>query len=431
MAKVLKTRRGGAVAGRVRRGDEVTAFNGREFVDILDYIYADSLDRGVISLVRNGAKIEVEYAKDPGASLGLEFGAETELEPRECRNNCPFCFVRQLPEGLRESLYVRDDDYRLSFVCGTYATGTNFAESDIRRILDYRLSPLYFSVHSTDESVRRAMLGVKSAPPILGLLKRLIDGGIDAHCQIVLVEGMNDGAALEKSLRDLLAVGAASVAVVPVGLTKHRSGLPDISPVSAECAREAIRIVERIYSERPYFCYCSDEMYERAGLGVKAREYYGEFVQIENGVGLEARFLSEVEEALKGRMRAHAYKKRRAGVFTGMSGARAVEKAASMIEAAHPDTRIRAYPVPNRLFGETATVTGLVSAGDILAEYGSRVPDEDFFIVPSVMLREFGDVFLDDVSFGAFRRALKKRVIVSRCDGASFVEAAMTGRSRA
>lgn len=429
MALIKKILPRSILRGRVSKGDDVKAFCGRKFEDILDYIYADSLSEGDLTVCRNGMTENIVFVKkNEYDTLGLEFDDSVEIKPRECRNNCIFCFVRQLPQGLRDTLYVKDDDYRLSFISGSYITGTNLNENDIQRIIDYRLSPLYVSVHATDEEVRKFLLGVKKCPPQIELLDRLIKAGITIHAQIVLVGGINDGKQLEKSLADLYEVGVSTVAVVPVGLTGHREGRYHIDPLTREQARAAIELTEDFYRKHVGFCYCSDEMYQIAGLPVRDAEYYGEYEQIENGVGLIPKFTSELCDALS--VSPDKKIKRKVGIFTGVSGESTMLKARDLIREKYPDVEINVYVVKNDFFGRSVTVTGLVTATDIIAQYGDVNFEEDFLMIPSVMMKEFEDVFLDGVTLKSLSKRLKKKIVVSHCGGDDFLDAIISGRSK-
>lgn len=429
MAKVTGVSGESVLTGLIRPGDEIVRFNGRKFEDVLDYAYADSAETGIVTIVRAGKEFDVTYVKeDISDSLGLEFDDSVEINPMECRNNCIFCFVKQLPDGLRDTLYVKDDDYRLSFVSGSYITCTNLDEKDIRRIIEYKLTPLYVSVHATDEEVRKYVLGVKRSVPLMPLLKRFIDSGIAIHTQIVLVSGVNDGEILRKSLSELFDVGVKSVAVVPVGLTGHRDGLCAVRPLNREEASEAISVTEEFYARHLGFCYCADEMYQIAGKEIPESTYYGNYDQIENGVGLIAKFFEELEFALQNAPKRSG--RRKIALITGVSGEPVMRRAKELMENRFEKIRINVYPVVNKFFGESVTVTGLVTAVDILRQYGAKGFDEDYIVMPSVMLKEFGDVFLDDVSVSELSKKLNKKIVVSHTDGESFVKAILRGEKK-
>ncbi len=290
MPKVISVNPQGAAYKIIKEEDNVIALNDRPFEDILDYIYADSDTTCRLSIIdKDGYQKIVTIKKDSEEqTLGLEFDSTVEIVPRLCKNNCIFCFVNQLPRGLRDTLYIKDDDYRLSFISGNYISCTNLKNKDIQRIIDYKLSPLYISVHSTNADIRKTLLGVDDTISILEILKKLVSAGITIHAQIVLVPHINDGIYLQESLQDLYDIGVKSVAVVPVGLTKFRNNLIEIEPFSVLQARNTIKIIEKFYNLHNNFCYASDEMYQIAQLDIKDYEYYDNFPQLENGVGLIA-----------------------------------------------------------------------------------------------------------------------------------------------
>ncbi len=428
MTKVIAVEKKSPLYGKILPGDEMVSVNGFPFEDILDYAYCEGQDEVDFELCRNGENFHVFYRrKNYKESFGLSFDESAEITPKECCNNCIFCFVRQLPQNLRETLYVRDDDYRLSFVSGSYITCTNLKEKDFQRIIRYRLSPLYVSVHATDEVVRKYMLGVKKAQAILPVLERLVSAGITVHTQIVLVPEVNDGEVLIQSLEDLRRIRVATVAVVPVGLTSHRQSLPKLRLLNREEAEKAIETVENYYEKNPYFCYCADEMYQIAGKEVKEESYYGNFEQIENGVGLIAKFFGELDYVLKS---IRSFRKhRKIGVFTGVSGESVMLTAAEKIHKKFPSVEISVYPVKNHFFGESVTVTGLVTATDIINNYGNHIFGEEYLMIPSVMLKEFGDVFLDDMSVKDLAERLSAKIVISHPDGEGFLNAVLYGKS--
>ncbi|NCA92724.1 DUF512 domain-containing protein [bacterium] len=428
MAKITNISADSPLKGLLKVGDNIIKFDGRDFVDILDYIYADSKTEGAISVKdTDGERVVIYQKQDENISLGLEFDDSVEITPKECHNNCIFCFVKQLPKNLRETLYIKDDDYLLSFISGCYITCTNLSEADIQRIIDYKLSPLYISVHATDEEVRKFMLGIKRTPNQMDIIRRLTASGIKIHSQIVLVGGINDGEVLQKSLEDLYRAKVSTVAIVPVGLTKWREGLYDIAPLTKEQARAAIKITEDYYSLHEYFCYCSDEMYQIAKKELPGEAYYGNYDQIENGVGLVAKFLSEVKLALELLPKNTYRKKRKVGVFTGISGESTIKKARELIKTKFPNIILNIYPVKNMFFGETVTVTGLITATDIINSYKNTKFTEKYIMIPSVMLREFQTVFLDNKSVKELSKQLRKKIIVTSPTGSSFL-AGLTGR---
>ncbi len=426
MAKILRVEAYGiARKAGIKRGEELIAINGKPLEDILDYVYAEG-QSNVELTIRNrmGQDRDVHIEKgDQFDTLGLDLDDSLEIsQPRRCANNCKFCFVAQLPKGMRESLYVKDDDYRLSFTCGSYITCTNLKEKDIERIISYKLSPLYISVHATDDEVRKYLLGTKKTIDQYALLKRFVESGIKLNTQIVLVGGVNDGDILRKSLEDIMALGenVLTMAVVPVGLTGHREGLTPISPLTKEQAISAIEIVEEYYKKRPYFAYCSDEMYQIAGLPMPEAEYYGEYEQIENGVGLVAKFLDEVSYALED---APNKVKKSVAIITGVSGESTMRKAVELLQAKWRKLKVDIYVIKNDFFGHTVTVSGLVTAGDIIKQMkGKDISGVDLVLIPSVMLREFEEVFLDNTPLSEVEAAINHKIIATEVDGMCFVD---------
>lgn len=409
---------------RLKKGEEILAFSGRPFVDILDYVYADGQEETVLTVRgKNGAVREVRAVKeDMSDTLGLSFDESVEITPITCKNNCVFCFVNQMPGGLRETLAVKDDDYRLSFISGTYVTCTNWKEEDILRIIEYKLSPLYVSVHASEHATRLQMLGVKNAPNQMDILKRLVAAGIRLHTQIVLVGGMNDGDVLDRTLADLHALGEnlKSIAVIPVGLTKHRAGLPALKPLTQAQAADAVRRTEAFHQKVGGIAYCADELYSIANLAVKDYDYYEDFPQIENGVGLVTKFLTEIADALP-----YAPNKVKGSIciITGVAGAPVMEQAKTMLTAKWRKLKMDIYPIQNKFFGETVTVSGLVTAGDIIEQMRAvDCKQYDAVLLPMTMLKEFDTVFLDNVSLETLEKEIGANITLSPTDGEAFVD---------
>lgn len=426
MPKVISVNPQGAAYLKIKEQDNIIAFNDRPFEDILDYIYADSDATCRLSVIdKDGFQKIITVKKDcEEQTLGLEFDSSVELTPRRCRNNCIFCFVNQLPRGLRDTLYIKDDDYRLSFISGCYISCTNLSEKDIRRIIDYQLSPLYVSVHSTDERIRQFLLGVDNTDNQVDILKRFVKAGINIHTQIVIVPNINDGVNLKNSLAELFEIGVKSVAVVPVGITKYREELYNINPITELQAKTTIGIVEEFYDKHNYFCYASDEMYQIAQLPIKPYAYYENFPQIENGVGLIAKFLYELEESCEN-MPKRCNKS--IGIITGVSGEATMLKAKHMLEENCKKLKVNVYTIKNQFFGNTVTVSGLVTGRDIINYFQDHTIQEDYFLIPSVMLKENEDIFLDGISLDELQESLDKKIVVCKVDGESLVEAIMYG----
>jgi putative radical SAM enzyme (TIGR03279 family) len=402
--------------------DEVTTLGGFPFIDILDYLYFDTQPEFSADIVRNGKPKSIKVKKG-GGSLDLEF--DLELKPRVCKNKCVFCFVDQLPKGLRETLYVKDDDYRLSFISGCYVTLTNLSEQEIERIIRLKLSPIYISVHAFDDKTRLRLLKNPQTLKLIDIMRRLGEAGIAMHTQLVVVPGVNDGAELTHSIEGLRSVpGVETVAVVPVGLTGHRTGLDELRPVTPEEAISAVRDVERLNAGYGGgFVWCADEYYLLAGLPLPSYGYSGSFSQIENGVGLVADFednfnfsLSDAEvpgaERLCGK---------RIGFITGASFATLLTDYARLVDKKF-GTKSRVFAIRNTFFGESVTVAGLVTAGDIMSQISpADAAGTDVFVAPDNMLREFTDRFLDNRTLNEIEHTLSKKVLIASHTGTDVV----------
>ena len=422
MAKIVNIEEfGAAKKTELLIGDEILSFNQRKFCDVLDYIYADSSEKITLKVKRKDEIFDCVIEKISEDTMGLVFEDEAEICAKNCANNCIFCFVNQLPKGMRDTLYVKDDDYRMSFSMGNYVTLTNLTQNDIERIIDYRLSPLYVSVHSTNHQLRLSMLGIKKSLNILDTLKAFTSSGIKVHTQIVLIPGVNDKDELDKTLNDLLQIGnnLQTVAVVPVGLTKFRENLLQLNTVNKEQAKEAISIIDKYYAKRKYFAFASDELYQIAELPIPPYEFYGEFEQIENGVGLIAKFLYEIELGLSNIKK---HKSRNVGIITSISGYPTIAKACERIKEKWKKFGFNIFVIENLFFGKTITVTGLLTYSDIYNQLKEKTIKNDFLIISSVMLKEFSNVFLDGKSVNELEENLGKKIVVSGNDGESFID---------
>ena len=385
-------------------GTELLAVNERLLEDFLDWEFLTAEDAFVVSArLPDGEAMEFDIERMDGEPLGVELAPPT---IRRCANRCEFCFIEGLPKGLRKPLYIRDDDYRLSFAYGNFATLSNVKERDIARILEYRLSPLYVSVHATPWEARKVLLNNPRVPDIVGQLSRLAEGGIQFHCQMVIVPGLNDGAVLEASLADLWALGDAvlTVALVPVGVTQF-SHLYTGRPMDDTSARSLLATVEqwaaRALAERDdRWVYGSDELYLLAGAELPDVAHYGEFAQIENGVGavtsLRARVADGVDELprLDGR---------RIGVVTGVSMAPLMPPLLDRLTGA-TGAQFELIVAENSLFGPTTTTAGLLVGADIRRVLADR-HDLDVALIPAESINDDG-LFLDDDPFEAVRAAL-------------------------
>lgn len=405
-------------------GDRLLAVNGQPLRDLIDYSYYTASEEELLLEVEkaDGEVWELEVERSAGESLGLTFSAPP---PARCANNCLFCFVHQLPRGLRKPLYVKDEDYRLSFLNGNYVTLANLKTPELKRIIEQHLSPLYISVHATNPVLRERLLGKPGIPPVLDQLQRLADARIAMHTQIVLCPALNDGEELQRTVTDLAALHPAvqSVAIVPLGLTAHRQRLPQLTPVDAGYARQFISIwqprAEALRRKlRQPFLFLADEFYLKAGIPFPPIKEYGDFPQLENGVGMVPLFMKEAGRLLK---RVRPLGNFRATVVTGVSSFGFVsEFVAELAEKSGVD--IVPLAVENKLFGSSITVSGLISGNDIAVAMAGL--DTGFcLLVPDVMLKEEEGVFLDDVSLAELELWIGCRVVVFDSTPAGFYTA--------
>ena len=392
-------------------GTDLKTVNGRKLADFLDWEFLTADDELVIEAsLPDGEELVLEIERPDAESLGVV------LEPpniRRCANRCEFCFIEGLPQGLRRSLYVRDDDYRLSFAYGNFATLSNLKQRDIDRILEYRLSPLYVSVHATNWEARKVLLNNPRVPNVVGQLTALAAGGIRFHCQMVIVPGLNDGAVLEESISDLWNLGDAvlSTAVVPVGLTQFSH----LYTGETMNAKNAARILEQVeaWGERAQrergetWIAGSDELYLLAGRELPGEEFYGEFAQIENGVGAVTSLRKQVREGLARLSRLDGM---RIGVVTGKSMEALMPE---LLGELHRVTgaSFELIPLVNTLFGPAIGTAGLLVGADLRAALESRT-DLDLALIPAETINDDG-LFLDDDSLDALRAAMPMPVLPS------------------
>jgi len=396
----------------LQAGDRLLAVNGQRMRDIIDYSYYTSSEQELLLEItrQDGETWELEVEREQGEPLGLTFAPPA---PANCRNNCIFCFVHQLPKGLRKPLYVKDEDYRLSFLNGNYVTLANLKPAELDRIIEQRLSPLYISVHATNPELRQRMLGKQGIPPILEQLQVLAAARITLHTQVVLCPGINDGPELERTVSDLAALYPAvqSLAIVPLGLTRHRQKLPQLLAVDREYAKAFItewgprtRALKKSLGEP--FLFLADEFYLKAGLPFPNLREYGDLPQIENGVGLVPLFLRESAKTLRSARHLGDF---RATVATGVSSFPFVSEFLAQLEG---KTGLTVVPVAveNRLFGGSVTVSGLVPGHDIVAALEGKEIGRAL-LVPDVMLKEGEGMFLDDLPLEELGKKLGCRVV--------------------
>lgn len=394
-------------------GDRLLAVNGQLLRDLIDYSYYTASEEELLLEIekQDGELWELEVERQSGEPLGLTFTAPA---PARCANNCLFCFVHQLPKGLRKPLYVKDEDYRLSFLNGNYVTLANLKPSALNRIIEQRLSPLYISVHTTEPNLRETLLGKTGIPPILEQLKVLAANRIVMHTQVVLCPGLNDGDYLQRTVVDLIDLYPAvqSLAIVPLGLTSHRSKLPQLAAVTANYAQNIISIWQpqaeafRKKLHQP-FLFLADEFYLKSGLPFPAIREYGDFPQIENGVGMVPLFMKEAASVVR---RCKTIGTLRVTVVTGVSSFNFVREFLGQV-AEKSGVTIVPLAVENKLFGSSITVSGLIVGNDII----TALTGHDIghcLLVPDVMIKEGEGVFLDDVSLKELELRLGCPIVV-------------------
>ncbi len=411
---------GPAAKAGLRSGDILLRINSTPVHDVLDFMFNKDSDELEIEFMRNNAKNTVLITLESSEDIGMTF---TPFKIKTCKNNCVFCFVKQLPKGLRKSLYIKDEDYRLSFLYGNYIALSNLTHGDKERILKQHLSPLYISVHSTNRSLRNRMMGNPKAPDIIKELKFFSGHKIRMHIQIVLCPGLNDRKELLNTIKDIYKFYpyVSSIAVVPVGLTRHRK--LQLQPVTKDCALESIEIVEACQKRfkkkhgEP-IVYCSDEMYIKAEKAFPALNNYGNLSQIENGVGMVPLFISQ---AKKTRIPRALPINNNFITFTGTSFFPYLNKLINRI-IEHEGFNIKVIPVENEFFGRSVTAAGLLTGRDIITALNDNAGSGEILVVPDVVLKEGESLFLDDVSVGDIEDATGLRAVVTDGTPQGFID---------
>lgn len=407
-------------------GDILLKINGRPVKDIIDYLFLISDEYLELEVKKADGEVWLlEIDKDYDEELGLEFRHPIMDHARNCRNKCIFCFIDQLPEGMRETLYFKDDDSRLSFLQGNFVTLTNMSDDELQRMIDYNISPINVSIHTTNPELRVKMLGNKNAGKVLERLQMLGEHRVEMNGQIVLCPGFNDGAELDRTLKDLhdLPGGIGSVAIVPIGLTKYREGLAQVSGYSREMAAQVIEQVEKWQSyflekRGTRFAFLSDEFYVLAGIKRPEYDAYEGFVQIENGVGLMTKLEFEVEQALA--KNDQLPKKRRVSIATGVSAYAFIKALSERVMTRYKDIEISVYEIKNNFFGECITVAGLITGTDIISQLKNADLGE-CLILPKSMLKSGESVFLDDTTIEELEKTLNATVTPVEVSGDGFL----------
>ncbi|MCI6512187.1 MAG: DUF512 domain-containing protein [Coprococcus catus] len=410
-------------------GDTVLAINGQDIEDVFDYHYLVN-DEYIEMLIRtaNGTEEVLEIEKDYDEDIGIVFESSLMDDYRSCSNNCIFCFIDQLPKGMRETMYFKDDDSRLSFLQGNYITMTNMKDEALERIIRYKLEPINVSVHTTNPELRCMMLHNRFAGKIMEQLQKLYEGGIIMNGQIVLCKNVNDGEELERSIRDLSSFipNIESVSVVPVGLSDHREGLYPLEPFNREDAREVIACIEKwqkkLYEEYgTHFIHASDEWYLLAGYEMPEEERYDGYLQLENGVGMIRLLTEEFHEGLKEAVTDG--KKRHVTIATGHSAVGTIRKLAEELCEKFPNVTVDVYEIVNHFFGEQITVSGLMTGTDLKEQLQGKDLGETL-LLPVNILRSGEDVqiLLDDITIPELENTLQIPISIVQSNGQDLVD---------
>ena len=414
----------------VRAGETLTHINGHPIVDVLDYKFYSYDTRLELTLLDGeGNSRTLRLRKHEGEDLGLEFETYLMDRARSCANNCIFCFVDQMPKGMRKSLYFKDDDARLSFLMGNYLTLTNLSQREIQRIIDLRISPINISVHTTDPELRVEMLKNKRAGEAIDTMRRLAEHSITMNCQIVSCPGINDGPALDRTLNDLAEMHPAvnSISVVPVGVTKFREGLYPLKAYDRESAAALVDQVEAFAARHlektgTRLVWCSDEFYLLAGRSLPEEAYFEEFTQLDNGVGMLRLLTEEFRRGLDLMEPEEMEGTTPFSIATGLSAGPFLAQLVDMAREKCDKIKGTVYPIVNHFFGETITVAGLVTGGDLIDQLRGKDVGERL-LIPANMLRAGERVFLDDVSLDDVERELGVPVIPVAQDGYELLDA--------
>lgn len=402
----------------IKKGDKLLSVNGEAVKDIFDYQFLIADEYVTLEIEKANGHIEIfEIEKDYSDDIGLYFSSSLMDEYQSCRNKCIFCFIDQMPKGMRDTLYFKDDDSRLSFLQGNYVTLTNMTDADIDRIIRYHMEPINISVHTTEPELRCFMLNNRFAGDVLKYIDRLYEAGITMNGQIVLCKGVNDGVHLERTISDLMKYAPVmqSVSVVPVGLTRFREGLYPLEPLKSEDAIFAINIIEN-YQKQAFekydihFIHASDEFYLLAGRDLPEEDRYDGYLQIENGVGMMRSLKEEfLVETSSDEYDLHI-EGRHISVATGTSASAFIEELAGMFSEKY-GTRIEVYPITNHFFGESITVSGLICGCDLKQQLAGYDLGEEL-LIPINMLRSGENYFLDDITVLEAQNKLNTRITV-------------------
>ncbi len=430
MAVIISSIEKGSLAEKkkIKPKHTLVSINENEIFDVLDYrFYINSVRLDLSLLDDCGKPYSVKIKKDEYEDIGLEFDTYLMDKHQSCKNKCIFCFIDQLPKGMRQSLYFKDDDSRLSFLFGNYITLTNITDREVSRIIKMHISPINISIHTTNGELRKKMMNNRFADRALNILEQFAAHGIKMNCQIVLCKGINDGDELKRTINDLSKFIPAieSVAIVPVGLTRYREDLYPLEIFQKEDAIEVINLVDSMgdsfkekYGSR--FCYLADEFYIKAGREPREYEYYEEFSQLENGVGLWRSLEDEFCDALEDYEPCKVEKT--LSIATGELAFPLIRKLCDKAESKFAGLKVNVYPIKNDFFGENINVAGLVVGKDIINQLKGKDLGEKL-LLPSVMLKSDEDIFLDDVTVEDMEKELNIRIVPNNNDGYELLSA--------
>ncbi len=412
----------------IRAGDKIISINGNNIRDFLDYEFYIKEEDLLFEFEQNGKTKLIRMKNKADKGIGLEFDSFLMDKQQRCKNNCIFCFIDQNPKGMRESIYFKDDDSRLSFLFGNYITLTNLSDEDIERIIKMHISPVNISVHTMNKELRVKMMKNKNAGECLDYIKRLADAGIEINTQLVLCPGINDGKELECSLNELAGFYPAvqSIAAVPVGVTRHREGLFDMPTYTKETSSEVIDIINSFgdsFKEKHgvRLAYASDEFYLKAEKDIPEADYYEGYPQIENGVGMWRDFIDETLLCLD-EIEADINISRSVSVATGVAAYPLIKAMSDKITALYPSVRINVYKIENEFYGHSVTVAGLVTGNDLI----NGLKEKELYgeiLIPDVMLNADNELFLDNISVSDVERELGVRLtVVPESSGSNLIK---------
>lgn len=417
-----------AARAGLRAGDILISLNGQDINDVLDYRFYLTEKHVTLKIHRGPELFDVSIKKGEYDDIGLGFDTYLMDEKHSCRNKCIFCFIDQLPRGMRDTLYFKDDDSRLSFLLGNYITLTNLSDADVDRIIEMKTSPINISVHTTNPELRIQMMKNKRAGEVLSYLRRFADAGISLNCQIVLCKGVNDGAELWRTMRDLVSYlpSLNGVAIVPAGLTDHRDGLYKLEPYTPDEAAAIIDMVDEFaaeclekYGSRLFFC--ADELYLKAGRELPDDEYYEGYSQLEDGVGMIRSMQTEFDDEFEYISDYDLAKPRSLSIATGYAAYDFILSLVERLRAVSPSLDCKVYKIRNDFFGHNITVAGLITGRDIISQLEGK-PLGERLLIPSVMLRHERDRFLDDLTTDELSKRLGVKLVTVESNGAEFIE---------